>query len=128
MSDSRAELERFVKAKRGPGRPRLWERRLAPAMDYPGRWVVVHAPNTPRDAKGAVRRLRTGMHPLPGSDRGEWDFSAVEATVLARYRPHTTAAEPDPVERDASRVPPPVFHSGSVGNARAVDELDRIAF
>jgi hypothetical protein len=63
------------------GRPRLWERRLAPAVETPGVWVRVHVVETSRQARSAVRLLQSGLNVVPS---GLWSFNTRENEVWAR--------------------------------------------
>ncbi len=97
------------------GRPRAWERWLAPALKRPGEWVQVRTFATAGEAGAAVRRLRGGGHPLP---EGSWLFKRVEASVCARW-----AAAPGAPRQ---RKPPPPVEPEEPPRARVVVDRDTL--
>ena len=68
---------------RGPG---AWRAKLAPLLERPNTWALVHQSPTARAAYNLKVALDSGKHDLP---EGEWEFTARKTKtggeIYARY-------------------------------------------
>ncbi len=61
----------------------VWTDRLAPLMEGPGRWAMVHTYKTVGAAASTASQLRRGM--VVSVPTGTWEFAARGPKVYARY-------------------------------------------
>jgi hypothetical protein len=74
--------EREIEWRDPPAKRLRWRDRLAPLIERPGEWAMVHRASTPGRAMTDTSALRHGRLITPP---GKWEFTSDGVEVFARY-------------------------------------------